>query len=847
MRYEQDLAPDPVNADVINANRREASERIVYHDDLEGGVEHYADTDRSEFDGLGNWRRVRTNGNFGSADISDSYVGYDASTGNYPSAGCRMPATTDAWVLKTYNIWKRQEGQSAGVNDVLIVNNWNGAGQLVREQYYGGDVQNIGTASLCSMQLPTSDQYQVRHSYQFGVRNYSQYYDERNAALGPRIVDITVDRNTGLARTRRDSAWLATSYEYDWKGRETLIKPPAGHGAQTQYRYFIATGAQWGGERIVLNHLPNAGGNVLTEFITTLDSFGQPWAEQQYMPDGTYSSRFKNYNAQGWVTQESEFSNAEPKYTSYLNYDPFGRPRLVRPPDGQQHDTTYEYAGVRSVKKTVKAAISYNASTGAVNEGDKASTTVYDRQGRLWKSIRHGIDKFGQTQDVVTVNFYNVAGDLLQVQRGGSPASFVSSYDGRGFTTSEYDSFRNQTVTYTNIDARGNARRTQRTYHWNVITSSYDSLYDRAGRLTRVQETSDPSKVLKEFEYAPANGTNDWRAGKLWKTKRYNDMSRFLGVHGVNTVVVSELYTYGGIGGRISQYDVELSDTFPRSEKFYQTYSYTEMGNVREVGYPSSAADSGANIGRTRKVANTYQAGMLTSVAGTLGSQAESWVNSISYHSNGLVSRVAHSNGVTDIITTDPNGFTRVASVSTTGAKEAITNRPADLNTGEFQYDGDGALVRTGSQYFISAESTDQLQTPTSTGYSSPCDAGWADSLGMVYAFGDRNCDARVFYYYTASDRLFKEENALPGHERKVWYLWDTAGNLLTEYATHHAHYQPYSNSWKSTVDYIYSGDALAAKEERRPDLPQPRIQHNHPGYGATGMWTDGNGYRVTP
>lgn len=875
VRYEQDFAPDPAMVDVINANRREASERIVYHDDLEGGVEHYADTDKSEFDGLGNWRRVRTNGNFGSGDVAESYVGYDASTGNYPSAAFRLPLTTAPWLTKTYNIWKRQEGQSArviefcfdrntgalsrtrlwkstdpngaaGVNDVLIVNNWNTAGQLVREQYYGGDIQNLDTASICSARLPTADQYQVRHSYQFGVLNYSQFFDERGIAIGPRTVDITVDRNTGLAKSRRDLAGLTTSYEYDWKGRETFIKPPSGHDAQTQHRYLIATGAQWEGERIVTNHLPNAGGSILTEFITTLDSFGQPWAQQQYMADGTYSTRFRYYNALGWVTQESELSSGDPKFTSFLNCDPFGRPRVVRPPDGQHHDTTYQYAGIRSVKKTVSAAVSYNASTGAINEAPKSTTTVYDRQGRLWQTIRHAGSQSANSRDIVTINSYNVAGETLSVRQDGQPLSPVYSYDGRGFKTGEYDSSENQTLSYQNIDAKGNALRTARTYNWNSTTVSFDSVYDRVGRPIRIQETNDPSKVLKEFEYAPANGTNDWRAGKLWKTKRYNDMSRFLGVHGVNTAVVSETYTYGGVGGRLSQYDVELSDSLGRYEKFIQSYAYTEIGDIRETGYPNGVVGSSVTVGRERKVLNSYSAGWLTGISGTYNSQAEAWANPITYHSNGLVNRMTHSNGVTDIIANDSNGFTRPASVSTSGAKNPSTNSPDNLNSGDFQYDGEGRLVRTGSNYLVNEQGfVMPTIPPTPSSYLTPCDDGYRDTLNFVYAFTDRQCTAKAFYYYTASDRLYKMESGLNGQETKTWYFYDQSGRLLTEYATAHAHYQPWPSIWQFTRDYIYRGDALLAIDEKRRDEPNRTPTHYHIGHGAKGGATDGNGYRL--
>jgi len=42
------------------------------------------------------------------------------------------------------------------------------------------------------------------------------------------------------------------------------------------------------------------------------------------MSDGTYSARTSTYNAMGWKTFVSERGSGNG--TSYLNYDPFGRP-----------------------------------------------------------------------------------------------------------------------------------------------------------------------------------------------------------------------------------------------------------------------------------------------------------------------------------------------------------------------------------------------------------------------------------------------------------------------------------------------------------------------------------------
>ena len=46
--------------------------------------------------------------------------------------------------------------------------------------------------------------------------------------------------------------------------------------------------------------------------------------------------------------------------------------------------------------------------------------------------------------------------------------------------------------------------------------------YDTAERLTEVKETGNSGRILKTFTYGPDNGVNDWRLGKLQKTRRNN-------------------------------------------------------------------------------------------------------------------------------------------------------------------------------------------------------------------------------------------------------------------------------------------------------------------------------------
>lgn len=880
VRYEQDSEPSPEIADVaVSSNRREASQRTVYHDDLESGVERFAELERSNFDGLGHYRREVTNGNFGNGDVRELFVNYNASTGTFPSAGFVAPPPSAAWVLEVYSQVKVAEGTSSEVTDycfdngtgflkrkrlrvspsapdardIIVCYTADLAGNIAQEQYYGGDIQPLQTSPLCSLALPATDQYLIRHGYQFGVVSSSRPHTASGETIGQRTVDRDIDRNTGLVRTNRDTAGIATSYEYDAIGNTKWIKPQSGHGAWTSFTYYPALAIVGpdcsSGYKIFEHTYPNGGGPwPLTYYAKVYDGFGRLGWEQTVTPDGVYPNRFKYYNAMGWLTLKSEFSSDEPKFTQFLDYTPFGRIGTERPPEGPQHDINYEYFGAAIVRMTKSVGTAFNKSTGQVIERPSVSRKVYDRQDRLWREIQEYKDWRGNTQEHVITYKYDVAGRQLQSHKDGAPFGPSYSYDGRGVLSSIFKPGRvigDETTTFSDIDARGHARKSSRHNHPTNTRVEVSHAYDRAERLVAVGDPNNPAKKYKEFIYADSNGPNDFRAGKLWQAKRYNDMSRFLPSVGV--AVVTETYTYGGIGGAISRHDIHYSDQVGRVESFYETYTYTELGELKEIGYPNDVAGSSTiSIDRERTIINTYGQRRLTGVSGLLDGRPEGWADSINYHPNGVVSRVSHSNGVADQVANDPYSRPRVSSVSTSGARHT-SGTPYDFTSGDFQYDGAGALVRAGAEYFVPEEGQEMVPpgSPAGDSSSAPCydPIGLRDPLGIFYAQPDSNCNVTTFFFLTARDRVFKVENAMT--EEKKWYFSDLSGRLLSEHVMGHTHYLPWANTWLMTRDYIYRDRTMLGVYERKKSELLPRYIHIHPGHGPRGITTDQNGYRI--
>lgn len=94
------------------------------------------------------------------------------------------------------------------------------------------------------------------------------------------------------------------------------------------------------------------------------------------------------------------------------------------------------------------------------------------------------------------------------------------TYDRAGLLTSETHPEKgasgNGSVTYTSYDSRGHALRKTDGPH------DLDFIYDTAERLAQVQEHGTNGRMLKVFNYSPANGPNEWSLGKLQLATRYN-------------------------------------------------------------------------------------------------------------------------------------------------------------------------------------------------------------------------------------------------------------------------------------------------------------------------------------
>jgi RHS repeat-associated protein len=85
-------------------------------------------------------------------------------------------------------------------------------------------------------------------------------------------------------------------------------------------------------------------------------------------------------------------------------------------------------------------------------------------------------------------------------------------------------------------------------------------------------------------------------------------------------------------------------------------------------------------------VTAAYAQGLLAAVPG--------YASSLTYHPNGLVAQVTHTNGVLDLQEKDPEDMARPLRLRTSGASE-------ELDTGVFSYDGAGNITKMGSHRYV--------------------------------------------------------------------------------------------------------------------------------------------------
>jgi len=694
VRYEHDrlLGPNPSGIqakDWHDSNRRLFARRTHYEDDEVGGVPRFTERRLSDFDGVGHHRIQLSTGDLGGSGSRTEITAYNPDRRTYlidPSTNQTAPKHNytpwpagEPWVLGTYSSMRAEEPGSAieseacfdaatgrlkrrrlqassfgrGIHDVIVEHTrtrWSPHDIRYQVLTYGGDGQSVGTGSdLCSLTLPSTPVYRVRHTRLYGTLARTERLGPGGASLGLEPLDLTIDRWTGLPLTSTDPAGLVTVFVYDQLGRLTGIRPQSGGDAWTEIDYDAAAGTT--PAQVTLRRRPNGspGGPILEESRTVYDAFGRVRRDERRLPGAVgWTVATTDYNAMGWVTQvtsRGRIGGGLPHGTRYLGHDPFGRPTQIKPPDVPAHpghDVTLDYDGIRSVSRSVSIATSLSGAEARFTTEER-----YDHLGRLWR-VR---EPSGPGNSLRNTDYgYDAAGRLVSVAMhdGGftQPRSFA--YDGRGFLLSETHP-ENGTTVYSHYDALGHAGRKRTGPAFGPFDLGFT--YDAAERLIEVREWGS-GRRLKELVYGAGTSAADRSNGKIETAVRHNHVAHPSNGNPLD-VVVTESYVYGGTGGRVSRRDTGLNT----GQAFTQTWSYDDLGQVTLLGYPTCKHPGAACTGspRPRTVGFTYQLGYLTAVPGYAGP--------ITYHPNGMLAEIHHSNQVVYGQGLDPHWMRRPGSL----------------------------------------------------------------------------------------------------------------------------------------------------------------------------------------
>jgi YD repeat-containing protein len=663
VRFEMDFVPSSTCSQAMfpcsrDRNRRVVSERTRYDDDDERLIGNeletvYADTNHSDFDGLGHYRTTNTGGNFASGNASGAHVNYNShsrgggSVGTYsatatgPAAGYTMLLASDPWILGTWgSTYKIENGQrtdalacfdaatgflkarrklasqdeTVSAHDLLeVFTRDTVTGFVKREEYFGGDKQNVGSTALCSLTPPPHDQYSYRidHTYDYGVRKTSRYMPN-GVAMPFFSLQNTIDLNTGFVSASADAAGVTTKYNYDRAGRLANVTPPIASGlSATTYNYVKAAGGLPATVTVTTGT-----GTVRVSKKYEFDALGRIWREHELMPDDTWSVVQTAYDALGrrlYVSEKETYTNAQftpANKTDFSNYDVFGRVGNIKTPDGKE--TTITHTGERLTTKTVPVVTNFSGGTTNANTVEER-----DRAGRLWKVTENAGDS--------TTYGYHVTGNLASVTMGDQSRTF--SYDGRGILTSEQHS--ESGITSYEYDARGHVVKRDDANASGVVTTEYDGA-------ERVLKVFSDGVLLKEFIYDRANfeaTTTDYSLGKLAEAIRHN-RSGALG-----DVIVREKFIYGTKHGLLSKKETSITtvknNVTTTGASLYETYSYNALGTATEVGYPKCEPACSPTAAPSRTLTTTMKHGRVTDVG--------PYTNSVTYHPNGMLHQVRHA------------------------------------------------------------------------------------------------------------------------------------------------------------------------------------------------------------
>jgi RHS repeat-associated protein len=523
-----------------------------------------------------------------------------------------------------------------------------------------------------------NDAFGESHTFSRGLQ--TQRYSLRGqSSIGWFAERVERHPATGWVTTSYDTAGVSTGMINDSIGRVVSISPSGEAPTAVAYDSPVKTTASRSGS-----------GNTWQRYL--YDSLGRLSREIRQMP-GAYAVRVREYDAAGNSTFESEWGSCgfpdgdcvtvRPAGTSFSDFDPFGRPRLIRRADGSR--TTFSFADGSATHSDSVKTVNVENVGGACSAGSCS--------GGATATMVHRSDAFGRVTSVtepaapasdVTDYVYDVAGKLVKVSQGPQQ-SRTFLYDSFGFplteTTPEAGTVDFQTtypptgVAYSDVGSLGNVRSRKEGGGTVVRTFAHDPAgrlkAESGGGTTYVTNCWDGEAVSP---CAAAGGT--YPGGKL--TQR-------IGANPGKPSTVTETFTYSGLGGRLSRKNVSVTNTPSGTLTAIQDWIWNSLGLPATHTHPRIGADAAVTT------SYTYSLGYPT----LLQVGTTQIVKSTTYSPSGALTQWRAGNDVITSIDPDSSGIPRPASISTSGSTGG------GFSSGPYVYDGAGNIQRIDLNTFV--------------------------------------------------------------------------------------------------------------------------------------------------
>jgi RHS repeat-associated protein len=303
---------------------------------------------------------------------------------------------------------------------------------------------------------------------------------------------------------------------------------------------------------------------------------------------------------------------------------------------------------------------------------------------------------------------------------------------------------------------------------------------------------------VKTFTFATANAANDWANGKL----RTAVANNYYDPNSPTTNFLSqETYTYGGVGGHVSQRDTLAGIVGGYQGTFIQNFTWSDLGVPATVTYPQKAG-----VGPARTVTFDLTNGWLTRVhEGTTN-----YASSISYHANGMVNQVTRPNSTTDTFAKDANDIVRPASVTVRG--------PLGLTlwtTGTYTWDGVGNIKAMGSDTFFYDKVSRLLEGKITSVSKKQCNSydAFGNIKGQATVASSQTCTPSSWSVDSATNRFLSPITYDSAGEQLSWnsgayvYGWYPTGQM-----------RQFDGSARTTIyGYTADGERVGAYDSYAP------------------------------